>query len=104
MVSTLLYKQLPILRRILASSAGLDFHRFFLKSIRDELDKLCRAFEEGDASELFEQVYLPVFDALALINEALGHRSIIAASVECALELLEELDRTLKSEQAAVAV
>jgi len=82
----------PFLTRILASK--LRVNAIFVKQVRDELDTLCHRFE-CDGLEEYELAYLPCFDALALLNEALACRPVDLGLCQQALERLEALERLL---------
>lgn len=84
----------PFLTRILSSKLRLN--AMFLCQVRDELDTLCRLFN-ADNQEQFESAFLPLFDALALLNDALACKPIEYAWCRQALERLEHLERLLDS-------
>jgi hypothetical protein len=84
----------PFLTRILASK--LRINAVFVVQVRDELDALCRRFD-AEIFEEYESAYLPCFDALALLNQALACRPIDLAPCEQALKRLESLERLLAS-------
>lgn len=87
----------PKLKKVCAAKQGMEFNRFFLRSIRDKLDDTCRRFERGDASEIYEDLYLPLFDALAYVNTGLGLSPIFEAPIREAAITLDGLHDHLLS-------
>lgn len=80
----------PMLDRIWASN-DLDFNRVFLTSIRDRLHKICVHFEEYGGAEDFEEIYLPLFDALSLLTDALRKKPVDRKGVRSTMVRLERL-------------
>lgn len=64
-----------------------------LEVIRDRLDETCRQFEDTDMCQDLEEHYLHLFDALSLLNEALGLKKISRGLVEEAARILNQLKR-----------
>lgn len=82
------------LKRVLgADPFNISPYREVLAGIRDKLDVVCRRFEDCDQAEDMEEHYLHLFDALALINEALGMKQVSRGLVEAALGTLNSLKR-----------
>ena len=82
------------LKRVLAADAfHVNGYREPLKQIRDRLDATCRRFEDCDMCEELDEHYLHLFDALALLNEALGMKQISRGLVEASMGVLNQLKR-----------
>jgi hypothetical protein len=91
----------PILQKSCARSDQMEFHRFFLSGIRDRLDTYCRLFQADAACEDHQDLYLPLFDALGLINMALGVKPVYVAAVRLAAQSLDQLQADLATTPAA---
>ena len=66
---------LPLLRTLSRLGTISPYHQSGAERCRDILDAACRQFEDGDATDLFDQEYLAMFDALGFVNAALRHTS-----------------------------
>jgi hypothetical protein len=80
-----------ILKRAYESKSGLDFHRTFLNSVRDNLHAGCVHFEDNGGAEAHEEIYLSLFDALSFLTNALRQTPIHRPDVRAALHRLNEL-------------
>ena len=91
-------KILPMLYRVLNSKMELESQRFFLKSVRDNLDEFCRRYrrDEGLAVEEYQAYYQPLFDALSLLNDSLLCRPIYRVTLQKAFDDLSDLQRLLE--------
>lgn len=60
-----------------------------LEEARDKLHAACVLFEDGHGSEAHEDLYLPLFDALACVNDALILQTRWPALIGTALAALD---------------
>jgi hypothetical protein len=90
---------LPMLQQILSSKHELETHRYFLKSLRDDLDDYCRRYrrDSGQAVEDYGPVYEPLFDALSLVNDTLVCRPLYRVTLQRAFDELSRLQTKLDS-------
>jgi hypothetical protein len=70
---------------------SMELRRRRITELRDRLHQACCFFENDDACVEYEDLYLPLFDALAFINEALHRKPIPAKPLNIALARLETL-------------
>lgn len=82
---------LPVLRSAVKSRMPLASNRRFLEQARDRLHEACRKFEELTYAEQFDFVYLPLFDALANLTQALRCEPICRDHIIEAADLLERI-------------
>lgn len=92
----------PILQRTLGKSQrDLDAFRFFLRIASERLYDTCTHFETAGGAEEFEELYLPVFDALSHLNYALSTKTINADSVRAAHACMDILGELIAAVPAA---
>lgn len=60
-----------------------------LTSLRNELDETCRTFEDYVELDDVGEIYLPLFDALAFVNESLRAPKMLKRPLMRALRALE---------------
>ena len=84
-----------IIRPALESRMPLENNRMFLERARDRLHDACRKFEDLTYAEQFDFVYLPLFDALATLTQALRCKPICRDHVIEAAALLEEVSKAV---------
>jgi len=93
-------------RRLLQQMVGRPKHiplsHTMLIGVRDRLDRACRAFVEQLGDDDHEDLYMPLVDALGLINSALTQNDINRNYVSLAFERLESLLDVLASEDTIV--
>jgi len=86
----------PILGAVRCSPFPLESNRFFLKSVRDKLHDTCKRFEDGTDAEDYGMFYIPLFDALSFLTDALHRTPICAVNFRRCLETVEALhDHTI---------
>lgn len=85
----------PMLHKIWASNQPLEFHRLFLNAVRDRLHSSCVHFETHGGAEEYEEIYLPIFDALSLLTDALLKKPVDRVSARGAIDQLDALAELL---------
>jgi hypothetical protein len=95
-----LWKLLKLFKAVMESRMTLESKRFALRSIRDGLHEACLQFEAHEGANEQEDIYLPLFDALSFLNQALGSPEMDEMIVRAAYDLLTELDGQLKAAPA----
>ncbi len=68
-----------------------NMRREYLVQIRDRLHAACTSFEADDSAEEHEDVYLPLFDALAIVSDELLSNTADPARMPVVLMLLDSL-------------
>lgn len=80
-------------KKLLAAAAAAvklpSYRREFLEKARDRLSRACLHFEMGDACELHDDCYLPLFDALAFVTDALKVPALESERITQALFVLD---------------
>jgi hypothetical protein len=90
-----LWQTRSILTRAWESPNGLTFHKFFLREVRDTLHRSRLHFQTHDAGGEHEEIFLPIFDALSFMNQALQQTPVHRESVRAAMDRLNELAELL---------
>lgn len=73
-----------------------------LTELRDELDATCRTFEDFAELDDVDQIYLPLFDSLAFLNESLRAPKMLKRPLLRALRALEHAQDEADMEPANV--
>lgn len=77
--------------KVLNAGFSPNCYRNILNDVRDKLHHVCRLFEDGTDAETFEDDYLPLFDALGFITDAVNARPVHRPGIERCRETLLHL-------------
>lgn len=91
---------LPMLR-LAKKSAKLPVHRRdLLQRAVNRLHHACRLVEEGRGSEEHDDLYLPLFDTLALTTDAINQPHQVDKYIDLALTELKAIANSTSKEEA----
>lgn len=77
--------------KVLNAGFSPNCYKNILNDVRDCLHHTCRRFEDGTDAETYEDDYLPLFDALGFITDAVNARPVHRPGIERARETLLHL-------------
>jgi len=70
----------------------------YLRAARDRLHEACSVLEHTDACETHEEIYLPLFDALAYVTDSMRascfNRTMVAAAAQTLIALRDHIHRS----------
>lgn len=86
-------ESLPFLQRAIDGPVNLTPFRQPLNKVHDRLDRALTMMADKDLAEDFDDDYLPIFDALCLLRDALSRKIVNRDLVERAAAVLTEVKR-----------
>lgn len=86
-------ESLPFLQRAIDGPVNLTPFRQPLNKVYDRLDRALTMMADKDVAEDFDSDYLPIFDAMCFLRDALSRKLVSRDLVERAAAVLAEVKR-----------